>query len=189
MASVEFQKTWNLGFAPGDPTWLGWLSTVGYLTAACLCFLMAMCRTSSRPSETRAWWVIFAFTCCLGLNKQLDLQTSMVHFFGDWASQLGFSARRGMLQAGFFCLFLILMISACAFWLCDNAKFSFDHKILLAGLGLVTTYVLIRVADIMHVFGSHFPHSSEGALGEIELVGTLMISFDAGRSLRRTRVI
>ena len=67
------------GFIAGDPTILGWTTFAFYLVVAFLCFrnkTRKLEASDSRPANSAWGWHALAYLL-LGLNKQLDLQTSI----------------------------------------------------------------------------------------------------------------
>ena len=73
---------WRLGI--GDPTAIGWLTVLAYLTTSVLCCKFARkTRAGHGPHqaspavEWMIWYFLAFFTLGLGINKQLDLQVGL----------------------------------------------------------------------------------------------------------------
>ena len=66
---------WRPGI--GDPTVMGWITVAVYFGAASLCLRQALESRRRRATAERTifWCILTAFLFCLGINKQLDLQT------------------------------------------------------------------------------------------------------------------
>jgi hypothetical protein len=78
MWPVSFLGDWHVG--AGDPTFLGWAVTGGYLLTALLCIRadLANRTVSAKLTPSEQWWPLAGFAAALGVNKELDLQTLLI---------------------------------------------------------------------------------------------------------------
>src|SRR5688572_33006079 len=95
---------WKPGI--GDPTLLGWLTVAVYLAGAAICWKAAAASVGTRwPTYTRGeplfWLVCAVFLLCLGVNKQLDLQTWFTVLGKSLAKDTGWYEQRRLVQACF----------------------------------------------------------------------------------------
>src|SRR6266540_5387037 len=95
---------WRPGI--GDPTFMGWLTVVGYFTAALLCWMAG--RSDQRahpqsgyPRQPRLWFGLALLLTLLGVNKQLDLQTWFTLALKSAAEAQGWYEQRRVFQAAF----------------------------------------------------------------------------------------
>jgi hypothetical protein len=137
---------WHLGV--GDPTWLGWLTVVGYGVAAAVCMLAGR-RVVGR--ERLWWWVVAGLMVGLGVNKQLDVQGLVTEVGRVMARRQGWYRERrevqqwavfGMLGAAV--LFGGLVV--CGFW-----GFWRRNLLLLAGGVVLFGYLAVRAISIHHM--------------------------------------
>lgn len=145
---VVFQN----GFIAGDPTILGWTTFAFYLVVAFLCLRNKTRKreaSDSRPAN-RAWgWHALSYSL-LGLNKQLDLQTSINAFGRQLTGAIGWYEHRRELQTAF-CVAVLFLTGV---YLLRNVKgvnrFMRDKPLLAIGDALVAAYLLIRTISIEH---------------------------------------
>jgi len=84
---------WRLGI--GDPTIIGWITTIGYALSAFLCARKArvlktdILKTETLKIDTRIWSGLETLLFLLGLNKQLDFQTLLVEWGRDILIKVG----------------------------------------------------------------------------------------------------
>src|SRR5262245_43699548 len=101
----------------GDPTVAGWATVVAYAVCAVLGFLALRRAQSNR--ERNFWGLVTLAMLCLGMNKQLDLQ-SMLTAAGRCLSQLqGWYEERRVFQRHFIIGLLTAagLFLAAALWL------------------------------------------------------------------------
>ena len=130
------------GFITGDPTILGWTISAIYPVAASLCF-----RNKPRKLEAGSQhYVGLAYTgvFALGLNKQLDLQTSINALRRQLAGAIGWYGNRRELQL-FFC---VAVFVGTGVYLSRNFhsvnRFMRDKLLLAIGNEIVATHLLLR---------------------------------------------
>lgn len=116
LASMPIRRsTFPVGLAlGGDPTAAGWVITGLYGLTGVACF--RAWRRSKRAAatapvaslalkrESQGWFLILAATVLFGLNKQLDLQTTLTAFGRELARSEGWYAWRREVQLAFMIL-------------------------------------------------------------------------------------
>lgn len=171
---------WSPGI--GDPNVVGWVTVVGYLSAAILCWLA--CRRAER--RVRAFWgSLAAILLLLGINKQLDLQTALTELGRILARSEGWYGQRRIVQVVF-----ILVVAATGFWLFRSAvmlargNLRQMRSVLLGTLFLIS-FVTIRAASfhhIDHLLGIRLGGVKVNAL--LELGGIALVIHGAWKALR-----
>jgi len=144
----------------GHLTALGWTNFALYMVAAVLSFrAAASVRSQSsadsgrQSSETgRVWFWLGVILAGLGLNKPLDLQTSLIEFGRQIAARENLSAQAAGLHVLFLLAFALVLI---ALFIVVMIRFpaavaSFVRQMPLAAAGcvLVCAYIVIRAASI-----------------------------------------
>jgi hypothetical protein len=143
---------WSPGI--GDPTVVGWLTTVLYLICSVSCWILARklgLATVRTARERRAWRSISVLFLFLGINKQLDLQTALTVAGRMLAHYEGWYEQRQLVQLEFIALIAAMcLISAITLliWVRDAP---ISTWLALIGTTLVIGYVLIRAASFHHV--------------------------------------
>jgi hypothetical protein len=143
---------WSPGI--GDPTVVGWLTTVLYLICSVSCWILARklgLATVRTSRERRAWRSISVLFLFLGINKQLDLQTALTVAGRMLAHYQGWYEQRQLVQIEFIALIAAMcLISAITLliWVRDAP---ISTWLALIGTTLVIGYVLIRAASFHHV--------------------------------------
>jgi len=160
----------------GDPTVMGWLTVLAYFLTAWLCLravnaekggperpyrqtipaLLRVLRKSwpHPPDRARraALWLLLAIAFfCLGINKQLDLQSLVTEVGKALAHQQGWYDQRRIVQAILLGLVLIAGVASLATlgWLV-RGQLS-DFRLPLAGLTFIVVFVVIRAMSFHHV--------------------------------------
>jgi hypothetical protein len=141
----------------GDPTLIGWLTVIAYVMAAWVCVRAgrrARQHTVADPSECDPAWMWLgcaAVLFCLGLNKQLDLQTLLIEVGRQVVQATGWFKQRRMVQR----VFALVLAALTGIMLLGvtwkQRRFFKRNPLLLPGIMLVAGYVLLRVAAIDHV--------------------------------------
>jgi hypothetical protein len=99
----------------------------------------------------RPWWIVFAVTLFLGLNKQLDLQTLLIELGRNLSLSHGWFDSRRSVQFAFVLASGIIALGTALYVLCRYRTFWSAHRPVTVGLALVACYCLLRVAEINHV--------------------------------------
>lgn len=144
--------SWTPGI--GDPTIAGWLTVVAYFAAAAASLRAAQVARISQgqPRRIVLFWVCVAmFTLCLGVNKQLDIQSLLTDMARLIAKQNGWYAHRRLVQIS-----AIGMISttgsAFLIWLLFFFRKAANQvRAASVGLCLVICFVVVRAASFHHV--------------------------------------
>lgn len=135
---------------------MGWFTVAAYAAGA----VLALVANQSDPSgedlrqrrvRKRLWLAVAFLMLCLCFNKQLDLQSLFTDIARVIAQEQGwYEGRRGV-QKGFI---LVVIAGAAAFggWFMWRFQaFWRSHKVLLAGLLFLLTFIVVRAVSFHHV--------------------------------------
>jgi hypothetical protein len=179
---------WSPGI--GDPTLLGWVTVAAYFATAAGAMLALRFGNTEHANRNiyRFFWTLVAVAfVCLGINKQLDLQTLATVIARCIAIADGWYSVRGTYQVIFITLIFagsiaILILSARYFW-----RILPRVALALLGLGMVMTFVAVRAMSFHHVdrlIGMHVLGMRMN--GVLELSGILLVAINASwLALRR----
>lgn len=180
----------NLRFELGDKTALGWLMTVTYAIAALLAGLAAASgpRAGDMGASRRFWQIVTLFLLVLGLNKQLDLQTSLIAIAKCAARLEGWYGQRRLLQAVFVggLAVAVVLLAVVAFSGFRSIRKSSGWAIV--GILLLLLFILMRAAVFNHadkVLDQRLLLG--GPWHALELAGVLLIAFNAARLIYQRR--
>ena len=90
---------WSPGI--GDPTWIGWITTVAYFIGAAMCTLAFRRAGANRRSSAPGWLMLAIALVLLGINKQLDLQILLTEIGRSLAQHYGWYQQRRTIQTAF----------------------------------------------------------------------------------------
>lgn len=167
----------------GDPTTLGWGTTVAYLIAATCCVSTGL-RVRSSPVGANSghglWLVLGLLLLGLGLNKQWDFHSSLIHWIRDRTKEIGLYEFRRYMLAAFFAA-VVAGIFAVIWWQRQRLiSFAMNHYTAAAGIAAIALYIILRFAAITHVEPESLvsPHDST-RFGFLELLGNALVSWSA----------
>ena len=171
----------------GDPTPLGWLTTVAYLLTALLSCFALQCAPPNEDVKYRRFWTLmtlgFAF---LSVNKQLDLQTLFTAAMRCVSRANGWYAERRQFQE----LFIIAAAAGGSLLLLSVPLYLRRTIRLVApalvGLVLVATFVALRAASFNHedeLIGLTLP--GVGKADVLELSGIALVALNATQLILR----
>jgi hypothetical protein len=137
----------------GQLTALGWTMLALYLVVALLAFRTAAVSGSANSTAMgRVWVCLGIILTALGLNKQLDLQTSLIELGRHIALREHLFAYRLELYFVFFLGFILTIIALFAAFILrfstDVGKFARQFPLATSGCGLICAYIIIRAAFI-----------------------------------------
>jgi hypothetical protein len=185
-------ERWHPGI--GDPTFIGWLTVVGYLVATWLCAraarkaLGASQELSQRaPRDAyneRSLFLLWSLSTLamlgLGINKQLDLQSLFTQVLKDLSQRQGWYEDRRPYQEAFVFAFAgvgLVCAAGLAYLLRNVLRRAWDT---LWGLATLMAFVVVRAASFNHVGGrfkrAHFV---------IELAGIVIVAVATHRAAKR----
>ncbi len=152
LAALDKDGTWVPGI--GDPSLMGWLTTLLYCTAAFLCLNAARSIRHGQGRWDRGclfWSALFLLMLMLGVNKQLDLQTWFTQFGRQLARAEGMYAARRTLQVVFIGgIALSGLIAIAILGYLSWGKPRVFHWALI-GVVFLLCFVVIRAASFHHV--------------------------------------
>jgi hypothetical protein len=90
---------WSPGI--GDPTWIGWITTVAYFIGAALCIPAFRRAWANWRSSAPGWLMLAIALVLLGFNKQLDLQILLTEIGRSLAQHYGWYQQRRTIQTAF----------------------------------------------------------------------------------------
>ena len=144
----------------GDPTWIGWITVVGYLSAAIFSLRLGGVRKFKKV-ERIFWSAAGVGLLFLAVNKQLDLQSAITAIGRCHAQLQGWYDDRRAIQIDLILglVFVSLFASALLMWMLRGTL----HRtgIGLAGIFIITSFVLVRAVGFHHVdrlIGMDFGH-------------------------------
>jgi hypothetical protein len=163
----------------GDPTPMGWLTTIAYALAA-YASLSAARRAGRAPGLPRGsraiWLLVMMLMAFLGLNKQLDLQALLNESGRILSFKLGLYEQRRELQKWFMVGLLSTSSIVALSTLILFRGFWKQHVLLASGLILSLTYVAMRASSIEHINPAIIPHlENPGPGGLLEIGGIVLI--------------
>ncbi|MGB4870752.1 MAG: hypothetical protein WBP47_11910 [Candidatus Promineifilaceae bacterium] len=175
----------------GDPTFLGWLTTLVYLGTAVLCLVCALSVkrifTNGDPRPHMLIWGGLSFLLFfLGINKELDLQTSFTATIKRFAWELGlyeYGQRAQVLFLAAFALFGFVVVVVIAWHV---RRYWRNYLFLLLGMAAIFRFVAVRIATF---YGISLPELSRFTGGLrinwlLELIGISLIAVAAILNLR-----
>lgn len=143
---------WQPGI--GDPSIMGWVTTLSYFAAGLLCLRRAwICHKNPalRRKPRLFWMVLGVLMLALCVNKQLDLQTWLTQTGRDWSKAGGWYEERRALQSLFIWALAGGGVATVLFalWFIRGARL--HYYLGLLGLGFTLCFVFVRAASIHHV--------------------------------------
>ena len=137
----------------GDPTPLGWITVLLYFAAAADCILV-MHRLGANNNASRTegciWLVLAVLFVALGINKQLDLQSTLTDLGRSLAVAQGWYEQRRLVQ---FALIILLTAGSLAIlamfglWLLRTGT---EVWLALIGSTFLLVFILARAASFHH---------------------------------------
>lgn len=172
----------------GDPTALAWTCALAYLAAGIACLVVAKRHWAVRsrgPTDAGVWLSLGGLLVLLGVNKEADLQTILVHLGRDGAHALGLYPYKYYIGAAFFVA--VTLLGATGLWRSRQRlrEFVDAHPFALGGLAFIGLYTLVRFAAIVHLGPAWFVGLEEvAAFVALEIVGSGLILGAAIRALQ-----
>jgi hypothetical protein len=138
----------------GDPTFMGWLTVIGYLAASALA-ITVIC-ADRFPNTTRrlerGFWLTLAFgLAMLAVNKQLDLQSALTAAGRCVAIRDGWYDDRRIVQTAFIAALLLGFAVAGSLALAVLRRALSRLWLATLGVGWLVTFVLVRAVGFHHV--------------------------------------
>ncbi len=140
----------------GDASPAGWTICFGYGLAGELCVrrfghLLRLGSFSLRVRSLVLWGLLATLLLSLGLNKQLDVQTTLTRFARALAYEQGWYQHRRIVQAMVIgCLGLVAM-SGTIWMLCRLPRASRPARYALLGATALVLFVVLRAISFHHL--------------------------------------
>lgn len=178
-AATGVDGRWHPGI--GDPSVLGWLTVLVYLSALSVCVLAAR-----RLSPSAFWWGVAAVLAFLAVNKQLDLQSWMTQVGRDLARQEGWYEHRHRVQVALVVGLCSVFVALALFWGLVLRRHWRDQWLVVLGLCGLMGFIVLRAASFHHVDAWLFS-TFLGVRwnGWMEMGSLLLIALGGGLALRR----
>lgn len=139
---------WHAGM--GDPTLLGWITTIAYLLAIICSFRKARI-VKAQGGTTRPWLLLAVLLFLLGINKQLDLQSWFTQVMRDSAHAHGWYAQRRAMQLAFIAILglgMLIVLLSLRLFLANSWR---HYKLVWVGIALLCAFIVIRAASFHHM--------------------------------------
>ena len=201
--AVIVKGQWRPGI--GDPTVLGWVTTVGYFVASGLCGAYALRARKSAdnrrgtcdegcvvhhpssflPSNSVFWWALTIFMLLMGFNKQLDLQYLVVDIGRRMSVEQGWFAERDAVRK-WIILGFAFTFSGLLVWMGWTCRRVWRRYILaVSGIALLIIFVLIRASGNRLVILGYRP-GRFSMYRILEIGGIICVGVSALVELRRS---
>jgi hypothetical protein len=148
----------NIRWRPGigDPTFMGWFTVFAYAAAVVLALYANQSpirneEARQRRIRKRLWLAVAFLMACLCINKQLDLQSLFTDIARVIAKEQGWYAERRGVQKAFILLVVGGAAAFGAWFMWRFQEFWRHHKLLLAGLLFLLTFIVVRAISFHHV--------------------------------------
>ena len=134
----------------GDPTFVGWMTVFVYFLATCRCVYKAIeCR---RAGGNHQFWLYLAFfLLCLGINKQLDLQTWFEQNMKAAAQTHGWYQHKIILQQIFIAALGFGVLAALISFRLFLAHTWRNYTLTWIGIMLLSVFIVLRAAAFNHL--------------------------------------
>ena len=180
-------NAWSPGI--GDPSVLGWLTTVCYVFAAGLTLLVLkkVLKLPSETGKTRIFWLgVTLLMVFLGLNKQLDLQSFLNSAVRCEAIVDGWYGQRRTVQLMFVVAIAISFFLMLVFILVYFRKTLLRDWLAVAGVAFLLSFILIHAAYFNYSALPAIRFFYESGLNRtLELIGIFLICLQSLRRLKR----
>jgi hypothetical protein len=189
LAGTAPDGRWRPGL--GDPTIVGFLTTLAYFAAAGVCalawrrerFIAAAVPAAIKP---RFWLALALVMAALGINKQLDLQTLFTQLGRDAALAGGWYKQRHIAQVAFI---LVLATAGATFTAlaCWYLRRSWRrYALAIIGIAYLLIFILIRASSFHHTEYLLFrlPYAGRWVSRTLELGGIAFVGLCAWRASR-----
>ena len=143
MLSVD----WSPGI--GDPTWIGWITTVAYFVGVAMCIRAFRRARVNRRSSATSWLMLGIALVLLGLNKQLDLQILLTEIGRNVARQYDWYQQRRTIQEVFIAMLAATLTGVAVVVLIVSRRIR-ELRLSLIGVAVLLLFVLERAATFHH---------------------------------------
>ena len=138
----------------GDLTPVGWAVAVVYMLGALCCARASIvARHDGRccAGKQQPWWLLASILLFLGINKLLNLQTTLIKLGRAAARTEGWYQYRRVAQTVFAVLFTLVLLAVFAVLLKKWRWFVKERPLVQTGVLLLLLFVVIRAFALNHV--------------------------------------
>lgn len=138
----------------GHLTVLGWTTALVYFVGGLFCAragIVARQGGHRSAGKQQPWWLLAAILLFLGINKLLNLQTTLINLGRAAARTEGWYQYRRVAQAVFAALFTLALLVVFAALLKKWRWFVKERPLVQTGVLLLLLFVVIRALAINHV--------------------------------------
>lgn len=166
----------------GDPTFIGWFTTVAYFISAILSISIyfsvnTLFAESTRYQQKIFWLLISFFLFFLCLNKQLDLQTLFTAVGRYYVAQFGWYQDRRAIQKIFVLSIILSSIVIFSFFMFYIRKILVKNRYAIFGCVCLCLFIILRAAAFNHV---NFLSSNDSNFNWVlELSGIFLVIYGA----------
>ncbi|MEJ2701949.1 MAG: hypothetical protein P8Z79_05855 [Sedimentisphaerales bacterium] len=188
--AVMVNGHWRPGI--GDPTVLGWVTTVMYFIATGLCAVYALRIGKRVPRPSRLdghrafWWCLTVFMLLMSINKQLDLQVLILQVARQISLDQGWSTERIVVRKWMVVGSAIVGLILTALLVWAFRRTWRRYALALFGLVLLGSFVLIRASGGDVAILGHHPGNFP-MFRILEIGGIVCVGAAAWTELRHSR--
>lgn len=171
-------QSWTLGI--GDPTAIGWVTTIAFIVAGTFCLGAAPLRRGPRYRQFWFWFGLALFLFFLGANKQLDLQSGMIELGRCVAESNNWYENRRDVQFALVAGIAIVLVFLSARMLVKSILSGASNLLAVIGFIAIMVFFLVRAAAFSHVdIALSADIFGVAVIDILELVGAGMIFVNA----------
>jgi hypothetical protein len=134
----------------GDPTFMGWFTVGSYFFCALVALYAAWLNRGSHKRSLFFWSMIMLLMICLGVNKQLDLQSLLTEIGRQIARAQGWMHQRRVVQFGFIVIFATVSITVFTWFTLKFRDLFKRFSLAFCGLFFLISFIIIRAASFHH---------------------------------------
>ncbi|HVJ26728.1 MAG TPA: hypothetical protein VM493_04270, partial [Vicinamibacterales bacterium] len=166
----------------GDPSPMGWFTVAAYALAAVLAWRV----WSQNRERNRVWFGVSLLMAFLCINKQMDLQSLVTDIGREISRMFDQYQNRRTYQKIFIYVVLAIVALFGPLFAWKYRAFVRGHKLLVAGLVFLLSFIVIRAISIHHV-DAFLKTSRAGGVKMnwvLELTGIGLVALAAWRERR-----
>lgn len=140
----------------GDPTIMGWVTVVAYFMSAAVTLKLYASAQELFPAELvvkqKQFWLSLALIMfCLGINKQLDLQSLLTAIGRYFAHKDGWYEQRRVIQVVVIIGIIASLLVAMLFFMIHFLDVLKTNWLALVGLTFLLLFIIVRATSFHHM--------------------------------------